>query len=311
MRRCGFKVESVEGTSVLGAAVDMTPFGFMTRGFPIPLASRDETLTFQAGVRGQQAVTLGHSKVEATYDFDYGHGAPWVLALGDVVHADSVSTVTLSDPDDLPSFSIFSETNGKEYATNGCKVEQLTTKIISGLPTAMEMDIMGWNTVAGTPLTTGEVEWPTGCDATARGWGQTHTGTFTFGSDTQGTVTEMLISATNVLDAAYGMLSPITNGIDVLEAGVYMATFRGDFRGTASDLIAAFLAATEDDFTVKFDLGTDNYHQIVLKDMILGKPKLEVQSETVTKFTVVGWASGDCIEVKLKDGFDYTSLLPA
>lgn len=312
-RQCGFKIEATEGTSVLGAAVPVTPFGFMGRGFPIPFASRDASLTFQANTRGQKGVTLGAAKVEASYDFDYGNAAPWLLTLGDVVHGDGVSTITLSDPDDLPSFSIYSETNGKAYATTGCKVEQLVMKIVAGEPVACEMDVMGWNTVATDLLngTEGVVTWPASADTTVKGWSQINAGGWTFGSDDQGDVYEMIITAANMMDAAHGMLSPIATGIDVLETGAYMASFRGNFRGSADDLMAAFLAETEDDFVVKFDLPTaGNYHQITLKDMIINAPAVVAESEKVTSFRLTGWASGDCIEVKIKDGCDYSSLLP-
>lgn len=312
-RLSGFLAETAEGTTLYNAATStVTPFGYMTRGFPIPFPTRKETLTFQSGVRGQQSVTLGAKVVEATYDFDYGHAYPWALALGAVSTTTGVSTISLSDPDDLPAFSIYSESNGKAYITNGCKVEQLTMKLVEGKPAMCEMDIMGWDTTAATVINGGaaDVTWPSGAEENVKGPSLLPAGAFTIDGDSQPDLRELMIVATNSLDAAPAILSPVTTGINVLETGGFMATFKGNFRGTADDLFEKFVAAADgDDLVVKWAFGTGLYHQITLKGMTLGKPVVLAGDGRSTEYALSAWATGDCIEVEVKDGHDYESLI--
>jgi uncharacterized Zn-binding protein involved in type VI secretion len=315
-RFCGFLAETTEGTSLYNAASStITPFGYMTRGFPIPWPTRKETLTFQAGTRGAQEVTLGKKALQATYDFDYGHAYPFALALGDVsyVVGTGVNTITFSDPDDLPAFSIYSESNGKAYTTRGCKVEQLSLKIAEGIPMACEMDIMGWDTAAATVIDGGTADqvWPSSAVTGVRGPSEIEAagGVFTYNSQSQPNISEMMINISNSLDAATGIMSPVTTGIDVLDVGGVMTAFKGEFRGTAGDLFEAFVAGTSADFVVKFIVGTDKYHQITLTDLTLGQPRVISESENVTTYALSAWAVGDCIEVEVVDGHDYSSLI--
>lgn len=313
-RFCGFLAETSEGTSLYNAASStVTPFGYMTRGFPIPYPTRKETLSFQAGTRGQQAVTLGEKVLEAQYDFDYGHAYPLALALGDVDTTTGVSTITLSDPDDLPTFSIYSQSNGKAYISNGCKVAQIALKIALGKPLAVEMDIMGWDTTAATLIDggTADLVWPSSAAEGVKGPKNiaADSGLFTYNDVNQPNIHEMMIVVQNILDPAVGIKSPTITGIDVLETGAIHVLFKGKFRGTAGDLFEAFVAGTEADYVVTYDLTGGLYHKITITDITLGQPKVIASNGVVTEYVLAGWATGDCITVEIKDGHDYETLI--